>query len=135
MSPHATAKSLRILFNMDVMKSESDIKYIWLKNVLYEEELYRYNQLLEKFKQDSIPPPPPIFLPFRPAKFYKFFLIDESKNCSDSLVIKLIGKNVKMFDRNKLKNLTPYQNKIFIVHKKNDVYTCYPVSFFHNAQE
>lgn len=121
--------------NIDIIKSEADIKYIWLKNLLYEEELCLYNEFLHKYEQDTLPPPPPIFTPSKPSKFYKFFLIDTSEDCYESLGIIPIRKNVKIFDRKELKNLTPYHKKIFIVRIENNRYTCLPVLFYQNVQE
>lgn len=120
--------------NLDrIIMSEDRINYIWLKNLLYDEELNSYNIFIREYKKDTSPPP--IFSAFIPVEYYKFFITDEIENCCQSITAKIIRKEINMFKRKDLKNLTPYGKKIYVIKEEDDSYICYPVSFYHNTQE
>lgn len=116
-----------------VKEANGGEKTVWLKNYLYDKELSSYNRLLKKYENDTLQPPPAF--PAKPVRYYKYFILKETKRCEDSLSTKLEDDKLNYLSRNKLKQLTPHHKEIFIIKKKKKSYMCYKVSFYENVVE
>jgi len=133
-----TKNTIIIAFNKatdSIITVNDKATYIWINNNLYDEEIKEYTNFTEKSKKEKKSEKYTVraksinFL--KPEKFYKYFVVADSITRTDCNAL----FRMNLYDRKKLKTLSPAKNNIYVIYEDLADKHCYNVSFYENVTE